>query len=329
MVEIDSETYQVKSMRGGERALPSRFLITPGRSQNLELLQHLLINTRQAIVLCGPDGVGKTGLLNVLQQRLKGGQRWCSLKGVGGLTFEEIHERVGPLLRHHRPESMDKNVRQDRSPDFASDAVLAIDDAGNVAPGIVTGLIRLAENHPELRLLFVMTHDQWHIKNYTDPAIENCCLVEAKPLLQKECRDFVQHIASFSRSLRFGKGLTDDILEAVYRDSHGIPARIIAHFPDLDKPKNGMDPLIVLVLAVVGLVSLALYVQWFTASRPVGEETVATVPAGGRVAHFDFEPPIVSLPVGDLLKYAPNSGSAGAREAEFPPAQDPNDQHGP
>jgi DamX protein len=307
MVEIDSDTYQVKTMRMESKAVPHRFLITPGRSQNLELLQHLLANTHQAIVLCGPEGVGKTCLLEVLQKRLKDQWRWCAVKGHGSLTFEEVHDRVGPLLRHHRSEAAIKNAGYGHSSDSHKDVILSIDDAGKMAPGLITQFIQLAENHPELRLLFVLTHDQWHIKNYSDPAIENCYLVEAKPLLQKECRDFVQHLASLTNALRFRNGLTDDIIDAVYRGSHGLPSRIITHFPELNKPKESIDPLAVLIIAVVCLVSLALYMQWFTASRPVNENTVAIVQPGGRIAHFDFEQPVISLPVGNLLKYARNS----------------------
>jgi DamX protein len=318
MVEIDSETYQVRSMRGDDRAVPPRFLITPGRSQNLELLRHLIANTRQAIVLCGPEGVGKTGLLDVLRQRLKDELRWCSVKGHGGLSFEEIRECAGPLLKHQqRPDSVSKNDALD----FSGAVVLAVDDAGSVSPGLVSRLIRYAETHPELRLLFVMTHDQWHIKHYTDPAIENCYLVEAKPLLQRECRDFIQHIASLTNSLRFGKGREDDVIEAVYRDSHGIPAKILTHFPELNKPKEGLEPLTILVIAVVCLVSLALSVQWFTASRPISEKNPAAAQTGRRTAHFAFEQPIVSLPVGNLLKYAASSDSAEPRKID-PPAND-------
>jgi DamX protein len=304
MVEIDSNSYQVKSMRMENKSIPPRFLITPGRSQNLELLQHLLTNTHQAIVLCGPEGVGKTSLLEVLQKRLKEELRWCVVKGHSAVTFEEVHELVGPLIRHHRPETMLKNAGYGHSPEFHKDVVLAIDDAGKMAPGLITRFIQLAEEHPEFRLLFVLTHDQWHIKNYSDPAIEDCHLVEAKPLLPKECRDFILHIASFTNSRRLRKGLTDDLIDTVYRDSHGIPARIIARFPELNKPKEGVDPLTVLIIAVVCLVSLALYTQWFTASRPINEKTVVTVQSRGHIAHFDFEQPIISLPVGNLLKYA-------------------------
>jgi DamX protein len=308
MVEIDSDTYQVKSMKG-EKAAQPRFLITPERNENLGLLHHLLINTHQVIVLCGPEGVGKTGLLEVLQQRLKDELQWCMIKVHGEITFEEVHERVGRLLRHHKPEAEIRNVGHSRSPVFHKNVALVIDDAGKMVPGLVTQLIHLAENHPDLRLLFVLTHDQWHIKNYSDPAIENCYLVEAKPLLQKECRSFIQHLASLTTSLRFRKELTDEMIDDVYRSSHGVPARIIAYFPELNKPKEGIDPLTVLVIAVVCLVSLALYVQWFTATRPINEKTVITGQLNQTHAHFDFQQPIVSLPIGNLLKYGQNSDS--------------------
>ena len=304
MVEIDSDTYQIKTMRVDNKAAQPRFLITPERSQNLELLQHLLTNTHQAIVLCGPEGVGKTALLQVLRKRLNDEWRCCVVNGHDEMTFDEVHERVGPFLRQHRSEASIKNTRQGGSPDSHKNVVLIIDDAGEMAPGLLTRLIQLAENYQELRLLFVVTHDQWHIKNYSEPAIENCYLVEAKPLLQKECRDFVQHIASLTNSLKLGKGLTDEMIDAVYRESHGIPARIIAHFPELNKPRGGRDPLTVLMVAVAFLVSLALYMQWHTASRPVGQMTTETVLPSSTKAHFDLSQPVLSLPVGDILKYA-------------------------
>ncbi|MEC4749696.1 SPOR domain-containing protein [Methylomicrobium sp. Wu6] len=302
MVEIDGDTYQVKTVRSEGKAASLRFLMTPERSQNLELLQHLLANTEQAIVLCGPEGVGKTAFLEVLQKRLKDEWSWCMMKGHGGMTFEEVHDRVGPLVARLKPEVPVRNTGYDRTPDSRKDVVLVIDDAGELAPGLLTRLIQLAEKHSNLRALFVLTHDQWHVKNCSDPVIENCFIVEAKPLLQKECRDFVQHIASHSVSPRFGKGLTDDVLDVVYRESHGIPAKMIAHFPELNKPKESVDSLTFLIVAVVCLVSLAFYIQWFTASRPADQNNAATVQSGASKAYSDLRQPILSLPVGGLLQ---------------------------
>jgi len=321
MVEIDSDTYQVKTMRVENKAVASRFLITPERSQNLALLQHLLANTHQAIVLCGPEGVGKTALLEFLQQRLQDQWRWCVANGHGEMTFEDVQDRLAPLLKQQRPEAPVKNARQGH----AQDAVLVIDDAGKMAPGLLTRFIHLAEEHQELHLLLVLTHDQWHIKNASDPAIENCYIVEARPLGPKECREFVQHIVALTTSPRLGKGLSDDRIDAVYRESHGIPSRIMAHFPELNKPRESMDPLTILILAVAALVSLALYMQWHTASRPAEEITEATVQPRRSETQFDFRQPVLSLPVEDLLRNSQSPDLPGVQD----PMRETRDLSGP
>ncbi|MGR8953162.1 MAG: hypothetical protein ACU83V_12235, partial [Gammaproteobacteria bacterium] len=295
-----------------DSAAPRRFLITPERQQNLELLRHLLENTDHSIVLCGPEGVGKTGLLEVLQKRIKDDLRWCSIKGHAALSFEEIHERVGPFLRHGKLESQVKPFGQSRPQDLPRNVALLIDDAGDIAPGLVGRMIELAEDHPDLRVIFVLTHDQWHIKDSSDPAIESCYIVEMKPLTPKDCRAFVQHLASLAPSLRFRNGLTDGMIDSIYLETHGIPSRIIARFPELNRSKEGMDPLIILIFAVAGLVSLALAVQWFTASRPIVEQEYPTAISGRSSSVIDLNPPFLSLPIGDDVDFRQKPVLSGA-----------------
>ena len=304
MVEIDSDTYQVKMVQA---AATPRFLMTPERSQNLQLVQHLFANFEQAIALCGPEGVGKTAFLGVLQKRLQDEWRWCLVNGQGGMTFEDVRDRIESLLKPRRLEAPVSNggAGHGRSPDAHQSVVVVIDDAGEMAPGLLTRLIQFAEKHSDLRLLFVLTHDQWHIKSCSDPAIESCFIVEAKPLREKECRDFVQHIASLSASLRYGKGLEDSMIDAAYRQSHGIPGKMMACFPELNKTRVGPDSFMILIIGVVGLVSLALFLQWFTASRQDEKNVgVATFQPDESRAHVDLQQPILSLPVGDALKNA-------------------------
>ena len=46
---------QISSTRAEESSL-----ITLERSQKLDLLIHLITNLRQSLVICGPNGIGKT-----------------------------------------------------------------------------------------------------------------------------------------------------------------------------------------------------------------------------------------------------------------------------
>ena len=56
------------------------------------------------------------------------------------------------------------------------------------------------------------------------------------------------------------------MIEALYHETHGIPGRIIAELPGLERPKLSDHSLRILVAAVAGLVALALGIQWFSAS---------------------------------------------------------------
>ena len=299
MVEIDSDTYQVKRMAGENIAPRLRFLITPGRLQNLELLRHLLENTDQSIVLCGPDGVGKTSMLKVLQKKVNDELRWCAVTGSAGLSFEEIHERIGPFLRHHRHDLHAKNFVEGHVPEHSESVVLVIDDAGKLHPGLAKKLIQLAQEQSDLRIIFALTHDQWHIKNCSDPEIESCYIVEMKPLDCKECRDFVKHLSSLTYASRFRNTLTDSMIDLIFLETHGIPSKILARFPEFNKSKESTDPLILLVLAVLALVFLALGVQWFTATRPGVEKDDSKALSRLSQPAFDLNPPFLSLPIGN------------------------------
>lgn len=300
MVEIDSQTSQVKRMRDDAKAIAPRFLMTPERGRTLDLLQHLLANGKQAILLCGPEGVGKSALLDVLRRHQQDKVTWCPIQGQADLTFDDIRERLEPLLQP-----------QASAGRRASKTVLVIDDAGSLAPGLLSRVAQLAEARPDFRVLCAMTHDQWHIKSRSDPAIENCYIVEAKPLLARECRDFLQHVALLSAPARFGKQLTDGVIETVYRESHGVPGKMLDHFPELKRFKEGPDALLVLTLAVVFLVGLAFYVQWFTGHRHIAADTAVSARVPSAKAEAAARKPVAEAPPMQTPKAA-DAASVGA-----------------
>ncbi|MDD1626907.1 MAG: hypothetical protein LUQ26_05445, partial [Methylococcaceae bacterium] len=101
----------------------------------------------------------------------------------------------------------------------------------------------------------------------SDSAIDDCHLIEIPPLSEKECGEFLQYLAAKPRSQVALNEIGDDIVEAIYRETHGIPGRIIAELPGLEGAKQNDNSLWILVAAVVGLVALALVIQWFSASE--------------------------------------------------------------
>ncbi len=69
MVENDTFTYHVKKPLIDQKSRAVHSLISQERTRKLELLIHLISNSRQALVVCGPEGIGKSTLLKVLQER--------------------------------------------------------------------------------------------------------------------------------------------------------------------------------------------------------------------------------------------------------------------
>jgi len=244
-------------------------LITEERTRKLELLIHLLSNSRQALVVCGPEGIGKTTLLKVLQEHKVESWLYCLVQGNTDLSFEEIQERMVQAIRQDKS---DKQVQQGISGIFVQlenrhkKIVLMIDDAGYLAPGLINTIIEYAAANSFLRVIFVLTHDDLYVKYKSDNAVDDCYFIEIPPLSERQCGEFLQHLAQAQGQVSFD-AVNDAMIESIYLETQGIPGRIIAELPDVVVAKQSENPLSILVGAVAGLVVIALGVQWYSASE--------------------------------------------------------------
>ncbi|MDD1631478.1 MAG: AAA family ATPase [Methylococcaceae bacterium] len=269
MVENDTCMYHVQKPLIDQKSRVFHSLITRERTRKLELLIHLISNSSQALVVCGPEGIGKSTLLKVLQELKIESWLYCLVQGNADSSFEKIQEQTAQIIKQDKPEKQVKAL----SSVFRlvesqhKKIVLMIDDAGHLAPGLINTIIEYAVVNPVLRVIFVLTHDDLYVKNRSDSAIDDCHLIEIPPLSEKECGEFLQYLAAKPRSQVALNEIGDDIVEAIYRETHGIPGRIIAELPGLEGAKQNDNSLWILVAAVVGLVALALVIQWFSASE--------------------------------------------------------------
>ena len=268
MVENDTFMYHVTkpSIDQKNRSVPS--LITRERTRKLELLIHLISNSGQAVVVCGPEGIGKSTLLKVVQERKVESWIYCLVQGNADLSFEKVLEQIAKVIKQNQP---DKPV-QTLSGAFRlvesqqKKLVLMIDEAGLLAPALINKIIEYAAKNPVLRVIFVLTHDDLDVKNRSDSAIDDCHLIEIPPLSEKQCGEFLQHLATKPRSQVTFNEISDSLVEDVYRKTQGIPGRIVAELPGFEGAKQSDNSLWILVAAVAGLIVLALGVQWFSAS---------------------------------------------------------------
>ncbi|MGZ4954001.1 MAG: SPOR domain-containing protein [Methylobacter sp.] len=253
MVEDDSFTYHVKQQSAEQINKAAHSLITKERTQKLDLLIHLLSNLTQALVVCGPEGIGKTTLLNILQGRKTESWRYCLVQGNAAVSFEAIQEQ----LVRARYEGQSKQV------------VLIIDNAGELVPGLIATIIQYAAANPALRVVFALTHDELQVKRGSDRAIDDCHVIEIPSLSEKQCGDFLQHLSTKPYANLSFKTINDNMIAHIYRETHGVPGRIIADISGLSSgTKQGVKLKWMLVLAVAAAIVIALGVQWLLSSMP-------------------------------------------------------------
>lgn len=306
MVENDIFTYHVKKPLIDQKSRVFHSLITQERTQKLELLIHLISNSKQALVICGPKGIGKSTLLKVLQERKTESWVYCLVQGIADLSFETIQEQTVQVIKQQLPDNqvqaLSGVLRLVESQH--KKIVLMIDEAGDLAPGLINAIIEYAAKNPVLRVIFVLTHDDLDVKNTSDSAIDNCHLIEIPPLSEKQCGEFLQYLATKPRSQVAFNEISDSMMEAVYSETQGIPGRIIAELPDLEGTKQSDNALRILVAAVAGLVAFALVIQWFSASeyniKPTPPATDVQKSANNKIALPHPTPPPVQNKVNTI-----------------------------
>lgn len=255
-------------------------LITRERTEKLELLTHLTTNLAHAIVVCGPEGVGKTHLLKRFQDNAATSWFVCRVQGDGQLSLDKVKDILAETLFDKKaekmpgtnfkflPQAFDRLARQDAK------AVLIVDDAGQLAPGIIEKIIHYTREEPVLRVVFILTHSELYLKNGTDPAIEECYQIEIPPLSEKQCGEFLEYLSTLPNPRIHYNAINENRVATLYRETHGIPGNILKHLPKPVSFKHTDRSVSILTFAVIGLIAVALGVQiWSSKRKTDGTET--------------------------------------------------------
>ncbi|WGS86784.1 AAA family ATPase [Methylomonas sp. UP202] len=293
---------------------PERSLLTPERAQKLDLLVHLLSNLRQALVVCGPPGIGKTTLLEALQQSQREQWQISLLKATPASSFETIvHELLRSLNIPNLAASFDLTRLRELCGKQA--VVLLIDDAGHLMPGLITMLIEFADSLPGLHLVFALSHDQFSIKAGTDRRIEDAHVIELPPLKQRHYRDFLQNLSAQPGSAISFNAVTDPLIEALYLETHGIPGRILEELPKLAEQQGRTGARRGLWLGVIAVIAgTGGAMVWLWPNND--EKTLIAAPSLGK-------------PTSQVLPAEPVNPSAQAPAETPAPASKPLDGPAP
>lgn len=259
MLDNDKLTYS-QPKRGidtNSRRLSERALLTPDRAQKLDLLIHLLSNLKQSLIVCGPEGIGKTTLLKTLESSHQDVWPVCLLQGSSTLSFESVASQLSRFLKlknggAHFDISALRNFCNRQK------VVLLIDDADQLLPGLINELIDLAESLSGLRLVFAMNYDEYKQQTDSEQNFDNCHFIELPPLNQRQCLVYLQNLSAQPNALLSFSAITDTLVEELYQETQGIPGKLLTELPKLGQYQNrrtqklGLPIGLALILIITG-----------------------------------------------------------------------------
>ena len=244
-------------------------LITQEITQKLDLVLHLLTNSKKELIICGPEGIGKSTLLTLLQTNNTESWLYCLVQGNKNLSLEKIQDRLSRTISPSKinTRAQDLIIGFYQLEKTNKKIILIIDDADYLEPDLINILIDYATNNPLLRIIFVLTSEGLALKNDSDETIQDCHLIELQPFTKAQCGRFLEFLAS-SHQARVGLNeINEDLIEAIYLKTQGIPGNIISNLPAIERFKYRNNSLRILVVGVILLIFLALATQWLSASK--------------------------------------------------------------
>ncbi len=281
MSDKDPFSFQFNKNTGESSQVEETSLITLERSQKLDLLIHLISNLRQSLVICGPEGIGKTTLLNEFKERKNNVWPIVTLQSSEDLSFETLQKKILQFLIQASPKFKNEDLSSALSilDKQGQKIVVLIDNAGQLVPGLISNIIQYATASESLRIVFALTQDELHLKNSSDKSINDCHFIEIPPLTEKQCGIFLQNLSSKPNAVVSINAVNEQLVEKVYRQTHGIPGKIKFELPKITRGKESSGYLwLVGAFLVSVLIAAGLKFSVFNQSnKKVEKEVTFTV----------------------------------------------------
>ncbi len=289
--------------------------------QKLDLLSHLLSNLTQALVVCGPKGIGKTTLLSVLQERNTKSWRYCLIQANADLSFEAVLQQFTQALVSPSGQSLSMVLAQYRG--GHKQVVLIIDNAGELVPGLMTAIMQYAAANPVLRVIFALTHDELQVKRGSDRVVDDCHIIEIPTLSEQQCGDFLRHLSTKPALNLSFQAISENMIASIYRETHGVPGRVIAEISAASGAKQVGKMKWMLPVVIVAAGAIAVGAQWLALSN--SKEAITVVVAEQTAEDSKIPPLQTGSPIMDMLPSAePVIQSPENEENTEEPSVNPN-----
>ncbi len=218
-------------------------LLSPERKQKLELLTNLIKTQQQSLIICGPEGIGKTTILRRLAKSKNARQLWSYVECDASLTFSKLVTHLSSALslgKERNSKNSKTKIAQKLAGQLSKIAknghifVLVLDDVGRLQAGVITKFLAFARECQGLQMILAITPDDLFIKRSTDYVIDDGYVVEIPPLTEKQSADFTLNFLQEHKQRFEFDTLPENFTAQIYQESQGIPGAILQGISKLE-----------------------------------------------------------------------------------------------
>ncbi|MEO1889999.1 MAG: SPOR domain-containing protein [Cycloclasticus sp.] len=233
---------------------------TPERQQRLDLILHLIPNTRQVILLRGPEQSGKSFFIRQFKEQVNSNYRVCSVSATELVKSNaplQVCADTFDLLEGNEKQIL---VRFESWSKAGQKAIICVEDAHVLDKARFDFLFQLSESYECIHILLTSS------ENLGESVESLCQLIDIEPFTQRQTSEYARQRAN-TKGLDFINlaGLDDVVL---FIETGGLPGRIndvleqLMHAPSIagsqqDKKTSKGLPQNWLI-AIAGIVSLVL-----------------------------------------------------------------------
>lgn len=260
------------------------------RQSRLDLLLHLLANTRQTILLRGPEQSGKSYFVRQLEKQLNDTDLFVLVTATDLINAAMPLDVLTDAFDHLEGNKKQLLVRLEASSRAGRKVIVCIEDVHELEAAHFDFLFQLSDNYNCLHILLTSSD------NLGESVESRCQLMGLEPLTQKQTSEYARMIVAKKGIDVADLAGFDEVI--LFIETGGLPGRINDVLEQMSHQPKAIDdkaPQQVKLLPYIGLASMAILVTviliYFL--YPIGDDKappsalIKKRPIEGKIKHLD------------------------------------------